>query len=227
MKKVLLIILVLIVAISYFNGQAEEILIPENAIRFRVIANSNTYEDQALKMKVRDALQADLYFLLKDTKTEEEASQLIESSIPAFSKTIEQVLQGSNQTFQINYGMNYFPEKVYKGVKYADGDYQSLVVTLGEGISFIKDENINKYYIFLNIVEENDIIRNISIDIYNKLLNKDLPQYYIPHITLGSVDEIVDIDLNDCFETEISKITVESIGDNEESFIDFYVNLER
>ena len=35
MKKVLLIILVLIVAISYFNGQAEEILIPENAIRFR------------------------------------------------------------------------------------------------------------------------------------------------------------------------------------------------
>lgn len=133
MKKVLLISLVLIVAISYFNGQAEEILIPENAIRFRVIANSNTYEDQALKMKVRDALQADLYFLLKDTKTEEEASQLIESSIPAFSKTIEQVLQGSNQTFQINYGMNYFPEKVYKGVKYADGDYQSLVVTLGEG----------------------------------------------------------------------------------------------
>ena len=49
MKKVLLIILVLIVAISYFNGQAEEILIPENAIRFRVIANSNTYEDQALR----------------------------------------------------------------------------------------------------------------------------------------------------------------------------------
>ena len=96
-----------------------------------------------------------------------------------------------------------------------------------KGISFIKDENINKYYIFLNIVEGNDIIRNISIDIYNKLLNKDLPQYYIPHITLGSVDVIVDIDLNDCFETEISKITVESIGDNEESFIDFYVNLER
>ena len=54
-----------------------------------------------------------------------------------------------------------------------------------------------------------------------------MPQYYIPHITLGSVDEIVDIDLNDCFETEISKIAVESIGDNEESFIDFYVSLER
>ena len=96
-----------------------------------------------------------------------------------------------------------------------------------KGISFIKDENINKYYIFLNLVEGNDFIRYISIVIYKKLLNKDLPQYYIPHITLGSVDEIVDIDLNDCFETEISKITVESIGDNEESFIDFYVNLER
>ena len=72
---------------------------------------------------------------------------------------------------------------------------------------------------------ENELV--YSIDIYNKLLNKDLPQYYIPHITLGSVDEIVDIDLNDCFETEISKIAVETIGDNEESFINFYVTLER
>ncbi len=96
-----------------------------------------------------------------------------------------------------------------------------------KGISFIKDEKINKYYIFLNIVEGNDIIRNISIDIYNKLLNKDLAYNYIPHITLGSVDEIVNLDLNDCFETEICKIAVETIGNNEKSFIDFYVTLEK
>lgn len=75
-----------------------------------------------------------------------------------------------------------------------------------KGISFLKDKRINKYYIFLNIVEGNDIIRNISIDIYHRLLNKDLPQYYIPHITLGSVDEIIDIGIFYRFLCEFRKI---------------------
>ena len=34
---------------------------------------------------------------------------------------------------EVNYGMNYFPEKTYKGVKYKEGEYESLVVTLGKG----------------------------------------------------------------------------------------------
>ena len=35
--------------------------------------------------------------------------------------------------FQVHYGLNYFPEKKYKGVTYKEGYYESLVVTLGEG----------------------------------------------------------------------------------------------
>ena len=38
-----------------------------------------------------------------------------------------------NVKFKINYGENYFPEKNYKGVKYEEGYYESLVVTLGTG----------------------------------------------------------------------------------------------
>ena len=35
--------------------------------------------------------------------------------------------------YDINFGYNYFPEKEYKGVKYNEGYYESLLVTLGEG----------------------------------------------------------------------------------------------
>ena len=37
------------------------------------------------------------------------------------------------ENYTINYGSNYFPEKEYKGVKYEEGEYESLVVTLGDG----------------------------------------------------------------------------------------------
>ena len=38
-----------------------------------------------------------------------------------------------NIPYDINYGNNYFPEKKYKGVTYKEGNYESLVVTLGNG----------------------------------------------------------------------------------------------
>ena len=35
-------------------------------------------------------------------------------------------------SFNVNYGNNYFPEKVFKGVKYNEGYYESIVVSIGE-----------------------------------------------------------------------------------------------
>ena len=40
--------------------------------------------------------------------------------------------ENSQTTFRINYGMNYFPEKEYKNVIYKEGNYESLVVEIGE-----------------------------------------------------------------------------------------------
>ena len=39
----------------------------------------------------------------------------------------------SDKDFHINYGKNYFPEKKYNNVLYKAGEYESLVITLGEG----------------------------------------------------------------------------------------------
>ena len=46
---------------------------------------------------------------------------------------IEMKHDNYDNNVEVNYGMNYFPEKTYKGVKYKEGEYESLVVTLGKG----------------------------------------------------------------------------------------------
>ena len=45
-------------------------------------------------------------------------------------KTIKD--NNSNNTFHINYGKNFFPEKEYKNQKYKSGNYESLVIELGK-----------------------------------------------------------------------------------------------
>ena len=57
-------------------------------------------------------------------------------SLNIFEKDIEKVLEINDYPllFDIKYGLNYFPQKRFKGVTYNEGYYESLVVTLGEGL---------------------------------------------------------------------------------------------
>ena len=59
----------------------------------------------------------------------------IKKEIPSFAKVVHNTLaeQNMNLEFTIDYGMNYFPEKEYKGIVYEEGEYESLVITLGDG----------------------------------------------------------------------------------------------
>jgi stage II sporulation protein R len=129
MKKIILILFCITIAYSLLNGE-EQILIPEDAIRFRVIANSNELEDQELKMEVKSAVENELNRLMTRAKTKEEAKQLIEKSLPS----LEKIIENYHVDFQMNYGMNEFPVKEYKGVTYGAGKYESLVITLGSGL---------------------------------------------------------------------------------------------
>ena len=135
MKKLFVIGLVLVIGF-FFIEVDKNILIPEDAIRFRVIANSNLDNDQEIKKIVSKELQKELYNSLKDVKNVDEARSLLKNNTLALEKSIEETLLQNNMNpiFDINYGMNYFPEKIYNGVEYKAGEYESLVVTLGEGV---------------------------------------------------------------------------------------------
>ena len=135
MKKLIIIILtVLTIFLVYKKVNAEEVIIPDNSIRLRVIPNSNSSYDQAMKSVVKDYLEKDVYNLFKDTKTIEDAREIINNNLDNINYNIQDVFDRYNydMTFNVNYGNNYFPEKVFKGVKYNEGYYESIVVSIGE-----------------------------------------------------------------------------------------------
>lgn len=129
MKK-LIIIASIIILILVSNKEYDKILIPEDSIRIRVIANSNNIEDQMLKLKVKEQIENNLYTNLKNVKDIESARTIIKTSIPELNTIVSKTINNNN--FTINYGNNYFPEKELNGINYNKGNYESLVINLGE-----------------------------------------------------------------------------------------------
>ena len=62
--------------------------------------------------------------------SKEEAKNLIQNSLP----NLKTIVDNYQVDYQMNYGMNEFPEKEYKGITYDAGKYESLVITLGTGL---------------------------------------------------------------------------------------------
>lgn len=126
MKKILLIILILFVINIKEDSQ---IIIPEDAIRFRIIANSNTQEDQLSKFEIASDITNNIFSKYSNTTIKQEYSEQIINSIPE----IDSLLNKYDVHYNIKYGNNYFPAKNYNGIEYNSGEYESLVITLGQG----------------------------------------------------------------------------------------------
>lgn len=136
MKKLVLIILTIIVALLvYVNVNADEIVIPSAAIRVRVIANSNTLEDQTMKMKIKKYIEEYLATKLIDINDLRTARNIINNEIDNINKEIKNIFNENNynKNIKVHFGDNYFPEKEYKGTTYKSGIYESLVITIGKG----------------------------------------------------------------------------------------------
>ena len=130
MKKVIIVLFffTLIMLINN-NNTIEEITLPSDSIRFRIIANSNSLEDQTTKIKIKERIENEVFTKLPTTTNINEYRRYIKDSIPA----IKEILNESNIDYDINFGDNYFPIKEFKGVTYEEGNYESLVITLGSG----------------------------------------------------------------------------------------------
>ena len=135
MKYVPYFIVVIVIYMMIGHFVAAKYTIPKEAIRVRVIASSNDEYDQEVKMNVKDIVTSDMYNLMSNVDSIERARESITNNIPTLSKDIDKYLKGINYNtnYDINFGYNYFPKKIYKGVKYKEGMYESLVVTLGNG----------------------------------------------------------------------------------------------
>lgn len=112
------------------------IVIPSEAIRLRILANSDSEKDQEIKREVRDAINEEITKWVSDLTSVEEARRLIQSRIPEIQAIAEDILAKNlvNQSVQADYGKKVnFPTKLYGEFLYPAGDYEAILVTIGEG----------------------------------------------------------------------------------------------
>ncbi|MGK8604566.1 stage II sporulation protein R [Bacillus thuringiensis] len=127
----------LLVQFGYMKADAKgPSVIPKEAVRLRILANSDSDKDQALKRKVRDEVKAQIDGWVADLTSFEEARKVIQSHIPEIEKTVENTLkrEGSKESFQVKFSKNVkFPTKVYGNFIYPAGEYEAVLITIGEG----------------------------------------------------------------------------------------------
>lgn len=135
MKKILLLLSIISFIYIGLNYKEDDNIIPDEAIRFRVVANSNTVYDQNIKFQVRNTVQNEIFKLIKDSKSIDETRKILKEHQKELYDVTNNKLKelDYNKDFKIKYGFNHFPKKKYKGVTYKEGNYESLVITLGSG----------------------------------------------------------------------------------------------
>ena len=165
MKKIIIVLFFLIVLLVFIN-EKKMLLIPNESIRFRVIANSDSALDQDLKLSVKNDVEKELYNIIGNSKNIGEARNRIRNNIDK----VNDILNKYNISYDISYGNNYFPEKEYKGVKYSEGEYESVVITIGNGLGH------NWWCVLfppLCLLDEKDNLDDIEYEFYaRELINK-------------------------------------------------------
>lgn len=106
----------------------------EGIVRLHVLANSDTVEDQALKLKVRDAV---IEYMEKqdDLNSAGEAREYLSENLNRLEKIAEGVIasEGYDYSARADLGVRYIPEKAYGGITFPAGNYEALNITIGRG----------------------------------------------------------------------------------------------
>lgn len=127
----LLFIYIIFCTQSYSNAVSSEL--SNSVFRLHVLANSDSEEDQQLKLKVRDALLSYMNTLSSNCNTKEEAIQIATQHQNEFQTIAENVIveNGYNYPVQIKINNFYFPTKSYGDISLPAGYYDALRVEIG------------------------------------------------------------------------------------------------
>lgn len=136
MKKcvcIALVALLLIAAVGVLPIHGEE-GIYENVIRLHVLANSDSKEDQALKMKVRDTVLDYTAPLLAGVNDKEEAAARLQAALPELERVCAAQIRalGYSASVSVELGEEKYPRRTYESLALPAGEYLSLRVSIGE-----------------------------------------------------------------------------------------------
>ncbi len=108
--------------------------IASKILRFHVLANSDSIEDQEVKEDVRDAVGAYLQPLLEDADSLEETKQIVARNLREIVRISETTLAEKGYDYEVTASITTaeFPEKSYGSYTFPKGEYEALQIKIGE-----------------------------------------------------------------------------------------------
>ena len=107
----------------------------EEIIRFHVRANSDKEVDQKLKLEVRDEILKEMNDKFQAVDSIEESRQIIVNNLDEIEEISRKVIEENDYDYEVEAKllMEEFPVRRYGAMVYPQGDYETLLVTIGEG----------------------------------------------------------------------------------------------
>jgi len=114
---------------------SDQLVIPDEAIRLRILANSDSEKDQNIKRIIRDEVNQEITKWVEELTSIQEARDIIKARLDEIEVIVAGVLEreNSDQAYKVEFGNVEFPTKLYGKFIYPAGQYEAILITLGEG----------------------------------------------------------------------------------------------
>lgn len=130
----IVVLLIALMALSFLPVHGERDIY-DTVVRLHVLANSDTEEDQALKLKVRDSVLEAAAPLVEGCTTQAEAVEALTAHLPELESAALAVIESEGYDYPVTVllGEEDYPTRVYESCAFPAGTYVSLRVLIGEG----------------------------------------------------------------------------------------------
>ena len=107
----------------------------DNIIRLHVLADSDSSEDQELKLKVRDGVLEEVSQILEGATNREQAQEIIQENIDKIESAAVRIVaeNGKSDDVTASIGQESYPTREYETFSLPAGEYTSLRVVIGSG----------------------------------------------------------------------------------------------
>lgn len=114
-------------------AEATQVRLASQVIRLHILANSDSEEDQALKLEVRDRVLETTSALLAGETEPQAAAILLDQHLDDIAQTAAQEIsaQGHDDRVEVRLEQTWFPTRQYQGISLPAGNYLALRVLIG------------------------------------------------------------------------------------------------
>ncbi len=131
---ILIFIYIFLLSINY--TQAVSLNLSDSVFRLHIIANSDSIDDQNLKLKIRDNIIDYMNTLTSNTTNKSDVITIVSNHLDNFKEIALNTIKDNGYNYDVNIkiGNFYFPTKTYGDISFPAGNYDALKIEIGNAI---------------------------------------------------------------------------------------------